>query len=382
MNSLTRSNHKYLGAFFLFLNLVTPASGHVSTKDTTPLVTPQATHLIPLNSGLEYQIYRGHWNHLPNFSLLTPTETGRTPEIQLTHRFDEDFATVFEGFLKILADDTYRFRLTSDDGSRLFLNQRRILDVHSVDPREVSLSLKSGWNRIRIEHYQSSGNSELLLEYARGNEEPQQIPPQLLGTTNQSPLTPLLDAGPDQEFYLPEDRSYQLQAIVEPIEDSLQFEWSQISGPPVILDGVSNATLQIKDLKAGSYRFQVQVKTPQGASTSDSVHLNVLANALPIVDAGEDQVSRPTDGKVWEFTLKGKVTDSDGEIDSSLWELIDSPPGASYFIFSPNELETKVYVLSHGNYVFRLTATDNHGATGFDSIRLKARKKSSETPVN
>ncbi len=75
-------------------------------------------------SGLNYKHYTftGTWNNLPNFATLTPVATGNMPNVSITNRVqDDNFAYLWEGFIKIPVTGSYTFRTSSDDGSKLYL---------------------------------------------------------------------------------------------------------------------------------------------------------------------------------------------------------------------------------------------------------------------
>lgn len=83
----------------------------------------------------------------------------------------------------------------------------------------------------------------------------------------------------------------------------------------------------------------------------------------PTVDAGEDQII--TSGVT---TLQGSVTPGSTPIVSLQWTQIAGPITST--IVSPGSLTTNVTGLVNGNYVFRLTATDQGGLQGYDDITV------------
>jgi hypothetical protein len=88
-------------------------------------------------------------------------------------------------------------------------------------------------------------------------------------------------------------------------------------------------------------------------------------NSSPTANAGTDQsITLPTSS----VTLTGSGSDSDGTIASYAWSQIS---GTSATIASPTSATTNVTGLSTaGTRVFRLTVTDNLGATGTDDISI------------
>ncbi|MDB6079090.1 MAG: hypothetical protein JWO82_2837, partial [Akkermansiaceae bacterium] len=78
--------------------------------------------------GVDFAAYEGlDWVALPDFSRLQPVATGTVPELDLGVRSREEFCgLVFNGYLKVPRPGIYDFRLTCDDGARLFVGQPEI----------------------------------------------------------------------------------------------------------------------------------------------------------------------------------------------------------------------------------------------------------------
>lgn len=85
-------------------------------------------------------------------------------------------------------------------------------------------------------------------------------------------------------------------------------------------------------------------------------------NLFPTANAGADQsITLPTN----TITLSGSGSDSDGTIVSYAWTKVS---GGSATIVSSNAATTVVNDLAQGTYRFRLTVTDDDGATASDEV--------------
>jgi hypothetical protein len=74
----------------------------------------------------------------------------------IPNRF-EWFAIAYEGVPRANYPGRYSFRLTSDDGSKLFIDEKWIIDndgIHDVQSRSGSALLDDRPHRIRAEYYQ------------------------------------------------------------------------------------------------------------------------------------------------------------------------------------------------------------------------------------
>lgn len=90
-------------------------------------------------------------------------------------------------------------------------------------------------------------------------------------------------------------------------------------------------------------------------------------NQKPTANAGVDaEITLP----VSEYTLQGSGNDSDGTIVVYKWEKIE---GGTAVITTPNLPVTKVTGLVQGVYRFRLTVTDDKGATAFDDVYVTVK---------
>ena len=93
----------------------------------------------------------------------------------------------------------------------------------------------------------------------------------------------------------------------------------------------------------------------------------ISGNILPVANAGSDR-SIPMS---WNYfpTLNGTLSsDADGYIAAFNWSKISGP--TSYSFSSSTSPQTKVTNLVAGTYVFRVTVTDNKGATDTDDMTV------------
>ncbi|MBL7699304.1 MAG: hypothetical protein JNK79_14155 [Chitinophagaceae bacterium] len=156
------------------------------------------------------------------------------------------------------------------------------------------------------------------------------------------------------------------------------FKWTKISGPSSYSFSAPNSgQTKVNGLVAGTYVFRLTVTDNKGATAYDDVTVTMTStesapttsngNVLPNAIAGPDQ-SIPMSWKYMPFLNGTRSTDSDGWIASFKWTKISGP--SSYSFSAPNSGQTKVNGLVAGTYVFRLTVSDNKGATNYDDVTV------------
>jgi len=118
--------------------------------------------------GLNYSLFEGHWEKLPEFATLKPAESGVAEKIDLSHsKTADNFGLTFTGLFKAPADGIYTFHLASDDGSRMIFNGKLLIDNdfnHDILLKRGSVLLKAGYYPIQIQFYEAGGGEFLELK--------------------------------------------------------------------------------------------------------------------------------------------------------------------------------------------------------------------------
>ncbi|GAB4146023.1 MAG: hypothetical protein Fur0037_14020 [Planctomycetota bacterium] len=130
--------------------------------------------------GLTCLVYEGDFAKLPDFASLSPAAEVVANEVALPPGpSPENQARVFEGFLKVPADDVYLLALRSDDGSRLFVDGEVAADndgLHGLSEKTCFLALGAGPHPIRIEWFNRKGSGEIGFSWARAGAEAVPVP--------------------------------------------------------------------------------------------------------------------------------------------------------------------------------------------------------------
>jgi len=141
------------------------------------LASPLASGAGEREPGLLVRFYQiGHGMHaipelvpgqLPNAVKTIPTLELRTERGDFAP-FEGNFYTEVEGFVSIKAAGTYTFRLLSDDGSMLWIDDRLVVNhdgPHGAVPKDGEIELTAGDHTLRVAHFESGGEEHLELQW-------------------------------------------------------------------------------------------------------------------------------------------------------------------------------------------------------------------------
>lgn len=117
--------------------------------------------------GLDYNYYAEVKEYdIPDLDKRKPTSSGVMPQVALAipDRVTEYFCARYESALLVPREGIYEFSLCSDDGSRLYLDNKLIIDnggLHAVYTMSKKLWLKPGPHRFRVDYIQSTSVAKL-----------------------------------------------------------------------------------------------------------------------------------------------------------------------------------------------------------------------------
>jgi hypothetical protein len=152
----------------LFILLGTCVAQQQPAQASVDTATFGTTVVIP--SGLRGEVYHLHhytWM-LPDFSRLEPVGAIWTTTLNITPRHWKDgfpgvtkrnewFGIIYTGRFWIQKPGVYDFELTSDDGSKLFIDDQLVIDNDCQHPplaKESSTELTGGMHRIAVQYFQ------------------------------------------------------------------------------------------------------------------------------------------------------------------------------------------------------------------------------------
>ncbi len=123
-----------------------------------------------LGKGLKLEYYEGKTKSTLEISELPKVKTGIATNVATTTRTrDENYAYIFTGYIEIPEDGAYTFFLTSNDGSRLFLNDELAINNdggHGNREESVVVSLSKGYHKFVLSYFQLGGGQTLEMEWS------------------------------------------------------------------------------------------------------------------------------------------------------------------------------------------------------------------------
>lgn len=127
---------------------------------------------IEKEKGVQYKYYENmsntKWEKLPNFLLLEPLTEGTINKfgydgIQHSETY---FGLVLHGFIKIKQDGEYTFYVGSNDGSKLFIDNKELINNdgnHGYIEKSGKVYLEKGEHLIEVRYYQAGGVKHLKV---------------------------------------------------------------------------------------------------------------------------------------------------------------------------------------------------------------------------
>lgn len=186
---------------------------------------------------------------------------------QLAPEFREAVYMEFTGMLSISQTENYVLRIVSDDGSRLFLDDKLLIDndgYHGAEAKDAELILKEGKHKIKLQYWQGRGGAAISLQWRKRGDEAFSIIPNAALSYQPSMVTEALPYVPKYRLVrsIPGDRSDEAgvhpsfdlaqarPSTFEPMVGGMDFfsdgrlavcTWDSV-GPVYILEGVTGAS--------------------------------------------------------------------------------------------------------------------------------------------
>lgn len=148
-------------------------------------VQPWAASDAPAAKGFKREVYFGDWDKCPNWDSLSAEKSDAIDVIGLGEYKDKEHVGFrITGSFKVLADDVYRFSLLADDGAKLWIDGKLVVDhdgLHSPSDKMGTAPLAKGWHRITVEWFNKTGGAALDVRMSRLGEALAGFKPDMIG---------------------------------------------------------------------------------------------------------------------------------------------------------------------------------------------------------
>lgn len=167
------------------------SDGRHSTVDgvyekVTPLAPTQAPSLSP---GLIARVVEKDFSQLPDFDKQADVQIGIQPTPTLLTGHGQQYAVQYTGFLRVPHPAVYQFTLYSDDGSRMTVAGKRVVNndgMHGPQYATGHIALLPGDYPINLSYFNGGGGAVLQVLWARDGDVPATIPAEAFGHDPQS----------------------------------------------------------------------------------------------------------------------------------------------------------------------------------------------------
>jgi mono/diheme cytochrome c family protein len=163
-------------AAFLASPLQTRPSGRMphllkpnEAQDVAHYLLQMAKVDLPAGRGTtRYAYFEGEWEQLPDFSKLKPKASGIGVAFELAlSKRESNYGMRFEGFFSAEVAGKFTFTLSSDDGSQLLIDGKKVVDndgIHATQSRSDSVELTKGVHKVMVDFFQGGGEAVLDVE--------------------------------------------------------------------------------------------------------------------------------------------------------------------------------------------------------------------------
>ncbi len=137
-------------------------------------------------NGIKWELYRGDYQRIPDFDAIQPSASGYTYRLNLNKEVktpEHFFGLRFRSKIKIEKAGLYRFYTSSNDGSKLYIDRKLIVDndgLHGPFQKSGETDLTKGMHDIQVDYFQSGGSKVLMVFYSSGDIEYQPVPGSVL----------------------------------------------------------------------------------------------------------------------------------------------------------------------------------------------------------
>lgn len=193
----------------------------------------------------------------------------------LNLKHDRSFAARWSGTFEATVAGEYEFSTWSDDGVRLFINDKKVVDDwenHPPTENRATVQLAPGRHRIRLEYFQGDGGATMRLKWKTpGGVGFENIPPNLLFPEKME------GNGLRAEYFT--NRDFEGQPLATRLNPAIDFQWDNGVAPDPAFDNRPPTPLEWPaNVRRFSYRRNPDL--PSGNAPGHD-NVQIAFNVLP-----------------------------------------------------------------------------------------------------
>ena len=150
---------------------------------------PSITVAGTLQDGLKCVYYKGGFDSTKDMLSVAPSQTFYVKDVEVPPGVNApSFGLQYRGYIDVPEQGIYSFYLTSDDGSALYIDDKKVINndgLHSAVERSGEIALEKGLHHFSLDFIEGGGGYTLRLLYSLKNGQPQNIPSEMFKVEKQ-----------------------------------------------------------------------------------------------------------------------------------------------------------------------------------------------------
>ncbi len=124
-----------------------------------------------LSKGFRYDYYEGKFTSVADMEKIQPKESGYMPIVSIDEAPREDhYGYIWEGWIRVPSRGVYEFELKSDDGSVLYIGDRKVVDndgSHAAVSAFGRIALEQGYHPFRLLYFEDYEGQSLEWKWKK-----------------------------------------------------------------------------------------------------------------------------------------------------------------------------------------------------------------------
>ena len=145
---------------------------------------PALENVVPTGPGVKYSYYEGEFDSVDDLAASGVKKKGVLSTISIDQSSNTDhFGYIFDTLLKIEKGGTYVLSCTSDDGSKVFLDGKMIINndgSHGSSTEEAQVDLQQGYHRLQVKYFEDYEGENLVVGIEGQGVKAERIPATML----------------------------------------------------------------------------------------------------------------------------------------------------------------------------------------------------------